>query len=395
MNPEAVSAAQSVTDQLTQELGEQLVAVYLYGSTVTQRYLPHHSNINLLAVTRDDTDIHAVRAAFWPVWGSLQPILHHPPSVATVSQLQRHLQLQPLIHQHLATFGQLLSGRNLLPPAPAVSPTELLAYWCQQSLEASPVLAPALLRHGALTRLAERLRRLARQLGCPVTTETDLAAIFAQVQVTLAANLAQLDDEFQWLAEPLADAPPLLTNLQAIYEVEDGLLFIFPDLSLSEWEAVDWTAVTQLLDEQYYNLWVTTAAQFRLALRLERPLYSRLRRFNHLWGHDVLADLPSDRRLLFRQAARLPSGLLIDSLPHAYLSQEENDLHPLLHDFQNQLLNIQLQHELLMRSHQLGPAAPPQPLPDRERPSPERVAAIFYQLDWWADHYTSLMLSAT
>jgi len=394
MNPEAVSAAQEVADQLTQELGEQLVAFHLYGSTVTQRYLPQHSDINLLAVTRDDTDIHAVRAAFWPVWDSLQTILHHPPSVATVSQLQRHLQLQPLIHQHLATFGQLLAGRSLLPPAPAVSQAESLAYWCQQSLEVSPVLAPGLLRNGTLTRLAERLRRLARQLDCPVTADADLTAVFGQVQVALTSKVAQLDSEFQWSAEPLADAPSLLPQLQAIYEVEDGLLFIFPDLPLSEWEAINWVEVTELLRDQYYNLWVATAAQFRLALRLERPLYSRLRHFSHLWGHDLLADLPSDQRLLFRQAARLPSGLLIDGLPRAYLSQDEDNLHPLLHDFQNQLLNIQLQHELLIRLHQLAPAAPPQPLPDRDWPAPERVAAIFYQLDWWAAHYTGLMLSA-
>jgi len=394
MNPEAVSAAQKVADQLTQELGHQLVAFYLYGSIVTQRYLPHHSDINLLAITEDATDIHKVQAAFWPLWATMGPVLHQPPSVATVSQLQRYLQLQPLIHQHLATFGQLLGGRNLLPPAPAVSQAESLAYWCQQSLEVSPVLAPGLLRNGALTRLAERLRRLARQLDCPVTANVDLTAVFGQVQVALTSRVAQLDSEFQWAAELLADAPPLLTSLQAIYEVEDGLLFIFPDLSLSEWEAINWAEVAELLHDQYYNLWVTTAAQFRLAVRLERPLYSRLRHFSHLWGHDVLADLPSDRRLLFRQAARLPSGLLINSLPQAYLSQDEDDLHPLLHDFQNQLLNIQLQHELLIRLHQLAPAGPPQPLPDQKRPSPERVGAIFYHLDWWAAHYTGLMLSA-
>jgi hypothetical protein len=394
MNPEAVSAAQKVADRLTLELGEQLAAFYLYGSTVTQRYLPQHSDINLLAITADTTDIHIVRAAFWPLWAAMGPILHHPPSVATISQLQRHLQLQPLIHQHLATFGQLLRGRDLLPAAPAVSQAELLAYWCQQSLEVSPVLAPGLLRDGALTRLAERLRRLARQLDCPVTADADLTAVFGQVQVALADRAAQLDGEFQWAAEPLADAPSLLPQLQAIYEVEDGLLFIFPDLSLTEWATIDWLEVAELLRDQYYNLWVATAAQFRLALRLERPLYSRLRRFNHLWGHDLLADLPSDQRLLFRQAARLPSGLLIDGLPRAYLSQDEDNLHPLLHDFQNQLLNIQLQHELLIRLRQLAPAVPPQPLPDRDRPSPERVEAIFRHLDWWAAHYTGLMYSA-
>jgi hypothetical protein len=394
MNLGVVTVAQRVCERLAAQLGEQLVAFYLYGSAVTQRYIPEHSDINLLAVIQEDGDMAKLRAAFRPLWADMGGSLLRPPAVATTAQLSRHLQLQPLIHHHLATFGRLLHGRNLIPPAPAISQAESWAYWSQQALEISPILAPNLLENGDEGALTERLRRLSRQLDCPVSVHSPLTAVFAHVQVALQEGIGQLADNYQWRDESTADAPPLLDNLQAIYEVEDGALLIFPHMSLAGWEAVAWPEIAERLAGQYRRLWAATGAQFRLSVQVERPLYTRLRRFNHIWGRDILADLPLDWRLLFRQAARLPSGILINNLPQTYLGEPDEEMHTIIHDFQNRLLNIQLQHELLIRLHGLEAAAPPDPLPGRERPSPERIAAIFNHFDWWAEHYAQLMRKA-
>ena len=400
MNEDVVLVARQVADQLAAALGKRLVAFYLYGSAVTPRYMPEQSDINLLAVTQNPADIDdlrdvsRIRDAFRPLWTTLGETLRRPPAVATAAQFQRHLQLQPLLHHHLATFGKLLHGRDLLPPAPAVSHVESFAYWCQQALEISPLLAPALLQNEDALLLNERLRRLARRLGCPAGEDESATAVFAHIQTALQDGLLSLDAPFAWRDQPTAAAPPLLANLQAIYEVEDGALLILPQLSEAEWAAIDWAAVAELLAGQYRRVWAATAAQFRLAVGVERPLDALLRRFNHIWGHDILADLPLAPRLMFRQAARLPSDILINSLPQTYLSQSDDEAHGLIHDFQNKLLNIQLQHELLVRLQGVSPAAPPEPLPDKERPSPERIGAIFAHLDYWAGHYAGLMNQA-
>ncbi len=64
----------------------------------------------------------------------------------------------------------------------------------------------------------------------------------------------------------------------------------------------------------------------------------------------------------------------------------------LIHDFQNKLLNIQLEHELLVRFGIVQRFTPPEPLPEREAPNHQRIELIFKHFHWWTNFYTDQML---
>lgn len=91
----------------------------------------------------------------------------------------------------------------------------------------------------------------------------------------------------------------------------------------------------------------------------------------------------------------MPSHILVNALPHSFLTAanaSDDTLHKLIHDFQNRMLNIQLENELLFRLG-LIPAkfVPPEPLPDREASAKQRLTAIFQHLEWWADFYQAAL----
>jgi hypothetical protein len=92
-----------------------------------------------------------------------------------------------------------------------------------------------------------------------------------------------------------------------------------------------------------------------------------------------------------RYSARVPSRILIDELPNIYLTKEnsEESLNKIIHDFQNKMLNIGLEHELLVRFGLSERFVPPTPAPGREAPPQQRIAALFQHLEWWADFYAS------
>jgi hypothetical protein len=104
-----------------------------------------------------------------------------------------------------------------------------------------------------------------------------------------------------------------------------------------------------------------------------------------------LDKLQSSKRQMMRQAAIVPARIEIDELPHAILSQDDEALHRIIHDFQNKLLNVQLTHELLIRFGEVERFTPPEPLPDRTRPAIERIQAILQHTRWWAIFYTEQM----
>jgi hypothetical protein len=132
----------------------------------------------------------------------------------------------------------------------------------------------------------------------------------------------------------------------------------------------------------------------QLILELERPLDLILRRYTHEWGDNLLGQIQPTKRQIFRQAARLPAEIQIDKLPNEYLTQDHSKIHDIIHDFQNKLLNIQLEHELLRRLEKIEKFNPPEPLPDRTASHPVRIEAIFKHLGWWSEFYTNLMLNA-
>jgi hypothetical protein len=100
-------------------------------------------------------------------------------------------------------------------------------------------------------------------------------------------------------------------------------------------------------------------------------------------------------RAVLQTAGRTPSRLLVEQISGDYLTAASDEaLHMIVHDYQNRLLNLRLQHELLHRLHGLEAAEPPTPLPSRAAPFAERVAAVMEHLDWWAGHYAALFEQA-
>jgi hypothetical protein len=128
-----------------------------------------------------------------------------------------------------------------------------------------------------------------------------------------------------------------------------------------------------------------------MIVEIERPLDLVFLRYQHEWGKHPLDEIQLSQRQILRHAARLPLVVQIDLLPNAYLTQDDSKLHDIVHDFQNKLLNVQLEHELLCRLQKIERFVPPEPLPDRSTPSPIRIDAIFKQLGWWAEYYANEM----
>jgi hypothetical protein len=123
----------------------------------------------------------------------------------------------------------------------------------------------------------------------------------------------------------------------------------------------------------------------------ERAADLRLGRVRHIWGANPLEGVEATTGRILRAAARLAATLHLDALSNAYLTSNDRQAGKIIHDFQNRLLNVQLQHELLHRLAHLPRSEPSPPLPDRHAPAAQRIEAIFAHLDWWAEHYTGQM----
>jgi hypothetical protein len=190
---------------------------------------------------------------------------------------------------------------------------------------------------------------------------------------------------------------PLLPGLQSIYTAGGHTILVFDRLSSQRLSRVNWDALAQRLPGNPTSLQLTTVAQASLIAAYERPLDILFKRFQHSWGVNFLAVLEPSPHQLMRHSARTPSRLLIDDLPHTYLTAPPDDdeaLHKIIHDFQNKLLNIRLENELLNRFQKAPQFTPPEPVPDREIPPQQRIAALFQQFEWWTQFYTDEMASS-
>lgn len=389
----AIAAAEATAATLQKELGNQLQALLLFGSLAQNSYQPGHSNVNLLAVVSPETSIHEVRRAFRPVWLKHGPILRQAPMVATSHRLARYCTLRPDFADHLTHHGRQLAGRStsVMPQLAQASPADLTGALAAQAMAASAALAPNLISPEAAEHALQQLRRLARHLtGKPIKDDATAPALFAQVQVALASRLAALPLA-RWDAPPSLESPPLLPQLLSIYEETDQVLLILPEMMAGEWRSMDWNEVAGRLAGQYYGLQVATPGQLRLVMAQERAADLRLGRLRHAWGATPLEGLTATTGRIMRSAARLPADTHLSGLPNDYFTSADDEDGRIIHDFQNRLLNIQLQHELLHRMAHMPRSGPPIPLPDRGTPSPQRIQAIFDHLDWWADYYTAQM----
>lgn len=378
-------------DPLLACLGSHLKSAYLYGSYAQGFYQPGESDINILVVTDDKADFHAARQAVQTVWNQegVAAAFQHPPALVRQSAFARHLRLNPALAHHLVHHGQHLAGQPLPPPRSAPNPADLLAQDINQAMLVSSVLADHLLEPEIAQERWRLLRHLTRRLsGRPIPAQATAIQLLSWVQNHLQKRLASLPLSLPQPTAPDESAPALLPDLQAIYEVTEEVLLVLPDLAPGRLAQTNWQAVADLLAGDYNGIRLSTPAQFHLALQYANPLGIRLMRYNLAWGQDGLTAVPITAAAVCQEAARNASHILSILLPQMYLAADDEQVGKVIHDVQNKLLNIQLQHELLHRLLGWERVLPPFPLPDRHAPAPERIDANFAHLEWWSAYYS-------
>lgn len=386
---------QTIVKQMSRKLGGQLEAIFLYGSMADGSYKPGQSDINLLAVVADGTSIHALRKLFLPIWNEYKNVLCRAPLVAQEKDFARYLQVAPTFAHHLIHQGEIVFGLpDYLDGWPETDPYDASARLAYEAMQISAALTPELLEPEEATKKQAQLYRLARKLhNQPIDKGKTAVELYALVQHYLNQQIANLPDP-PIIHEPSTTTTTLLPGLRASYKESDQMVMVFQNLTPHQIIAIQWPALAKRVANRCTGLRVTTAVQLQLIMELERPLDITLRRYNHEWGDNLLAQINPARKQIFRQAARLPAEIQIDLMPNEYLTQDQSKLHDIIHDYQNKLLNVQLEHELLRRLLQIKKFEPPEPLPDRTAPHALRIDAIFKQLGWWAEFYTNLMLNA-
>ncbi len=386
-------AIDTIIKQFKRKLGGQLQAIFLYGSYAQGFYQEGESDINLFIVVEEGTNIHALRRTFLPIWEDYGQMLQRAPLIAPYTAFVRHMQLNPLLAHHIARDGQQLFGApdildSILPP---LDVNEAYAYMTNEAMQVSKVLTPELLEPAEAEAARQSLQRMVRRIRRePLSTPESSTQMLARVYHFLNPIVHKLPVAKQWMGtRPSPTTSPILPGLQALYKETGKMILVFSQLTPQLILRTDWSKLSESMGKQYLGVEITSTVQLCLSAMFERPLDVFFRKFEHNWGPDFLPTLNLSPRQIFRQAARLPSHIQVDSLPNAVLTQDDSALNTIIHDFQNKLLNVQLEHELLCRFEMVERFTPPEPLPGRDTLPTQRIVAIFKHLQWWADYYAA------
>jgi hypothetical protein len=387
---------ESISQTLASDLGSQLEAVFLFGSQAADHSQTAVSNINLLLITTPNANIHAIRDSFQPLWQRHKALLKRAPLLATRKALQRHLQLNPQLALHLLQHSQQLAGETVSVDLfrTSVNPYEVYAHLSQQLLDASAALSQNKM---VQPQANEQLLRLAQQIqNNPAAQKETAVSQFNIIHQALTTVTSQLPAAKTWNAA--AQAGPTskeIPGLQAIYSENDKNIFVFDQLTPKRVSQINWQLLAQRLPQPNGSLHITTVAQFCLMTLYDKALDLRFNKYQHQWGLHFLARLTPSAYQILRQAARLPSHILLDALPHTYLTlanANQDEMHTIIHDYQNKMLNIQLENELLFRLGLIPEKfSPSTPLPKTDVLVDKRLDAIFQHLDWWADFYQTAL----
>ncbi|HSM56404.1 MAG TPA: hypothetical protein VK879_09650 [Candidatus Sulfomarinibacteraceae bacterium] len=379
----------AVFSVLQETMADDLIAAYQFPGYGGSYFSPIRRAANLLLVVRHNSLIHDLRTLFHQRCDHLS--VDDLGIVMTVDDaLRRHLHLNPLFARHLAVNGRRISGEPLaLTDSAEIHPAEQVAFLAHHALLASAALAPARLPKPELSQALEQLRELATSMSeGRQFAEATVAELFATVQERLQQQIEALSLP-QRQAAPVTDAGQ--TNLEAMYEDGEYLLVVIPPLVDRLLRRLDWDAVLQNAPEHLIALTVSTASQLQLAVQAERPLDYLLGNFQHLWGRDPIAGLRVSSWAVFRQAARKPSELLHGLSADYIRAGDDNAVHRVIHDYQNRLLNMRLEHELLHRTQGIERSSPDKELPRRDEPNDVRIDAISAHLEWWTAFYAEKM----
>jgi hypothetical protein len=370
-----------VRDTLVNELGEHLLALYLFGSVARGEYVPGRSDVDLLLVVDPEMPLVAARNVFRPLWKRHAEALGHGPLIATPDDLALHMALFPSLHRVLFSDARRIGGEAILkrlPAPPPPDPVEEAAYLAARAITHATALTPEALPPREAQRLSRLLDRLARRTTgikpshsqTPVET---MVAIHDKLR-ELAHNMPQFD----WRGTPPSgDAPSLLPGCLAFYQWEKHLITVLERVDEETLLRVDWSEVGAAAEDVHARLGLATPWQLRLAASRMWVDSLYFNGFEHVWGADILGDLEADEPTLLRQLARVGSEQRVEEMPMAYCTIEEADISKLIHDTQNVLLNAGLRAELFARFTGREFNLPDWTPPNREVPQPERVAATW------------------
>ncbi|MDX1662214.1 MAG: hypothetical protein R3272_00370 [Candidatus Promineifilaceae bacterium] len=384
---EATQAEAALVAALHDGLGDQLHSIYRLPTVGEGYFLPERQQATLVVIVAG-ARLHEVRRAFLPVWREHAAALGAPPLLIQQRALQRYLHLFPLFGRHLERAGTRLLGEDTALPVVEPPSEDGVAFAAQQTMLASALLGDLFLTPEQEAAAQLRLNRLARILDLEIPEGESVGERFCRVQEALEPMVAGEPPENP---APPGNAGSFGSAIVAVYEDHTHLTLVAKRNPTDLLGALNWGIIGRRM-YQGGILQLATVPQLKLIFRRERPLDLLLRNLDHLHGVDVLAGVDVAEAMVFRHAARTPSMILVREMPAAYLIADgREDVHQVIHDYQNRLLNVHLRQELLHRIHGLAPTEPPIPLPDRDAPLDERVEAIADQLNWWVEHYATAL----
>lgn len=338
----ALTVLQRTADHFQSQLKDSFMAFLVYGSVLQKHFKPHESNLNMILIVDDETDINNVRQAFLPLWRDHQTLYQRGPLVARHSSFIRFLNVYPAFNDHLNRHARIISQQNFeSPQIPIADPNESKAFVANELFLASAALSTAEIDKAKRVRSQMALRRLQRRFNESAEMNNARTIIYALLK-RLSSPTPDLTAQ--------DDAPYHIKGLVALYEKLGDLIFVVESpeaLFETDWERVGCDVETN----GFTGMGVTTPDLFRLLVHKIYPLDHAILSYNHVWGTEVLTAITVPPGEVLRDAARLSMAYEIIDYPNRILttpiSSENNAV--LLHDFQNKLLNIRLQNELLAR----------------------------------------------
>jgi hypothetical protein len=385
--------ADQVLRALRGRLGQKLNALYVYRASGEPHEAILGTSTRLVVVVDDGTSAEEVRDAILPVQQDISAALQEPPIVCGCSAFRRHLSLEPLFADQLSLHGERIKGDPIAAaPDSERLRVESIARLCGRALRASAALVPTRLPQGATHAAVQELAQLAALLTTrDLPADTKPVRLLSIVQGRLQSLISVLPPDESIIPGP-ARSDDTSDSLYTVLAGIENLFIVFPSFTSRILEEMDLETIANSASGEARSVYVATTDQIRLWMRYEAPLDFALGRFRHVSGDNVLAAWEVPAWTTLRQAARISSWLLIDEIPAAYLAASDGEAqHRVVHDYQNRLLNIGLQRELLHKMYGLPAARPQRPLPSRDQPLNVRIQAILDHLDWWSELYANEM----
>lgn len=370
--------------ELEAALGDDFLALYYHPE------LPCFDNpygLTVWILVKPGTEMLRIRETTLPFWQK-HSCLGKGPAVATPGDISRCLLLFPALLQNLLNCDRQPAGQDILctlAKEHRADPLMQLSRTAAEALFCSAILAPDALSKDALADLATRLSCLAKsQAGGEL--QGDPTEQFLDVHRYLEQSQERAP-EFRWEGEaPDVDSPPHLPNALALIGLKNQLIVVLPQANRSSVDSVDWNQISQLVSDEFDIVLLATPWQLRISAMLCLAADQAIQSFELVWGADLLSDCIPGSASIWTSVAFKPLRVLVEELPSLYCTIGEEELGTLIHDTQNILHNIQLQNEILARRVGLTPRTPPDPLPGKEIPNHQRVAAIISHFRWWLDY---------